>query len=271
MSTALRAGQWFGQTQIRRNVRDNTLTQLVHAQPRRVPPHTHERAYASLVLDGAYREHFGGHTIEYQPLTLAFHPPAFSHDDEIGNGGARFFAVEFDRDYLAMLSTEARPEAELLGGKPAWIALELYRHFLCGADELAAESLIAELFLESSRRRPQAERRRPAWLVKVEDRLNAEFQAPPTLVELAEDAGVHPVHLSRTFRAIRRESIAQALWRLKVQHAARRMRSRETALADIALEAGFADQSHFTRIFKRITGRTPVAYRRLMGNLAMGD
>ncbi len=265
MSTTLRAGQWFGQTQVRQQVCGNTLTQLAHTQPHKVPPHTHERAYVSLVLDGAYRERFAGRTIEYQPFTLAFHPPYFSHHDEIGAQRARFFAVEFDPTYMAMLSAEARPEIELQGGKAAWIAVELYGKFLHGMEPLGAEALITELFVEASRRKSQLERSAPHWLARVEERLRAEYVDPPTLIELAADAGVHPVHLSRTFRAFRRESIAHALWRLKAQHAVRKMRSGAATLADIALEAGFADQSHFTRIFKRITGLTPEACRRVIG------
>jgi AraC-like DNA-binding protein len=35
----------------------------------------------------------------------------------------------------------------------------------------------------------------------------------------------------------------------------------DTALADLAMRAGFADQSHLTRVFKQMTGCTPTAYR----------
>jgi AraC-like DNA-binding protein len=52
--------------------------------------------------------------------------------------------------------------------------------------------------------------------------------------------------------------------RLRLDWAARELVRSETSLAGVALEAGFADQSHFTRFFKRHTGLTPQAYRRAM-------
>ncbi len=40
---------------------------------------------------------------------------------------------------------------------------------------------------------------------------------------------------------------------------------KDQALAEISHSAGFSDQSHFTRFFKRQTGITPGAYRRMTG------
>jgi AraC-like DNA-binding protein len=38
----------------------------------------------------------------------------------------------------------------------------------------------------------------------------------------------------------------------------------EIDLAEVALAAGFADQSHFTRVFKNVTGITPGVYRQML-------
>jgi len=47
-----------------------------------------------------------------------------------------------------------------------------------------------------------------------------------------------------------------------------RLETGDEGISAIALRAGFADQSHFTRTFKRHTGLTPQAYRRTFGNLS---
>ncbi|HEY7818875.1 MAG TPA: helix-turn-helix transcriptional regulator [Vicinamibacteria bacterium] len=49
--------------------------------------------------------------------------------------------------------------------------------------------------------------------------------------------------------------------RLRVERACREILKGEQTLADIALEAGFADQAHFTRVFKRFLGVPPGAFR----------
>ncbi len=54
-------------------------------------------------------------------------------------------------------------------------------------------------------------------------------------------------------------------WRTgrRIDHAARLLRLTPLSLTDIAVECGFADQSHLTRVFGRMMGETPAAYRRL--------
>jgi AraC-like DNA-binding protein len=49
--------------------------------------------------------------------------------------------------------------------------------------------------------------------------------------------------------------------RLRLEHAKNALATSERAIADIALEAGFYDQSHFTAAFRRQFGMTPAEYR----------
>ncbi|HMB89928.1 MAG TPA: helix-turn-helix transcriptional regulator, partial [Rhodothermales bacterium] len=75
---------------------------------------------------------------------------------------------------------------------------------------------------------------------------------------------MHPVHLTRVFRTYYRVSIGTFLRRLRLDWAASQLATAPDSLADIALQAGFADQSHFTRAFKKYTGVTPGHYRRAL-------
>jgi AraC family transcriptional regulator len=49
---------------------------------------------------------------------------------------------------------------------------------------------------------------------------------------------------------------------LRVQHVCRALAQTDTALAKIAADAGFVDQSHLTRVFREALGTTPAKYRR---------
>jgi AraC family transcriptional regulator len=49
---------------------------------------------------------------------------------------------------------------------------------------------------------------------------------------------------------------------LRIEDACRRLATSDAPLVAIALDAGFADQSHFAKTFKRQTGMTPAEYRR---------
>ena len=84
---------------------------------------------------------------------------------------------------------------------------------------------------------------------------------PPSLGEIATEVGLHPSHLARTFRAHVGESIGEHGRRLRLEWAAERLVCSDEGLAEIAGRAGFSDQSHFTREFKRRFGVAPGRYR----------
>jgi len=70
-----------------------------------------------------------------------------------------------------------------------------------------------------------------------------------------------PVALARAFRRALGCSITCYRRRAQLRRAASLLSESRMALADVALETGFADQSHFCRIFKREIGVSPARYR----------
>ncbi len=124
------------------------------------------------------------------------------------------------------------------------------------------ESLLAEMLGHVARMQRENVDHPPAWLGRVVEKLRAEYSERLTLDELSVEAGVHPVHLSRVFRKFVREGIGERVHRLRIRAACEQMLTREMSMAEISLATGYADQSHFTRAFRRATGMTPVAFRR---------
>jgi AraC family transcriptional regulator len=80
--------------------------------------------------------------------------------------------------------------------------------------------------------------------------------------EVAAAVGMHPVHLAREFRRHFGCAPGEYIRRLRVEFACRRLASTDTPLIEVALSAGFADQSHFTRTFRRQMRMTPGEFRR---------
>lgn len=93
----------------------------------------------------------------------------------------------------------------------------------------------------------------------VRDYLKAHAADRVSLADLTRLAGCSAFHLARAFRS--RAGIAphQYQTQMRVAHARKLLRDGVPA-ADAALQAGFADQSHLSRHFKRIVGMTPGAY-----------
>jgi len=107
------------------------------------------------------------------------------------------------------------------------------------------------------------ERTAPPWLVTVVDYLHARATEEIEIEELARLAGVHPGHLTRVFRTRHGCSIGEYVRRLRIDRAAHELAESPRPIAAIAASLGFADQSHFSRVFARVTGLTPGRYRKL--------
>jgi AraC family transcriptional regulator len=117
---------------------------------------------------------------------------------------------------------------------------------------------------ELSRLPMLGERRRPRWLQTVEDAIEAAGADTPSVTDLAAIAGVHASHLLRTFRRYHGATVATYVRRRRIERARAEVAKGDRPLSMIALDAGFSDQSHFTRVFRQTFGETPARYARSM-------
>ena len=78
---------------------------------------------------------------------------------------------------------------------------------------------------------------------------------------LAREAGVSAFHFARLFKQSTGNSPHQYLLQRRLDRAKTMLRQAQMSLAEISASTGFADQSHFTKVFRRFTGVTPSEYR----------
>ena len=250
-----------------RRIAAGVLTELCQPERRRFPRHGHERPYLSFLFAGSYVERCGLSTLEHRPPTLAYHPSDLEHQDEVGESGGRLLVVEIDPAWVESLGGRlAAGGPRLLKGAAGWRAAWRLRRSLAAAasDPLETEELVLDLLAQIGRERSAAESGRPRWLAEVIDRLHAEYRRPLSVGEIAGEAGVHPSHLWRVFRRAEGCSPTAYVQRLRCREVFRALATPEEtrSLAELALAAGFADQSHCTRVFKRLFGAPPGAVRR---------
>lgn len=125
--------------------------------------------------------------------------------------------------------------------------------------------LVERRYLElfSLYRAPRA-LRTPAWLPRVRGNLESAWRAPISVASLACKVDRSPNHVTRAFRKRYGVSPVEYTHRRRVEWTAHAIATSRLPLSVIALEAGFTDQSHMTRIFSRYFGITPGAYRDAM-------
>jgi AraC-like DNA-binding protein len=143
--------------------------------------------------------------------------------------------------------------------------LELHRATERRASPFEIESALHELVAEIAEASPVARRRNPPPrrapdIRPALERLHDDVAAPVTLDELAALVGISRYALVRRFKAEVGQPPHSYHIALRVQRA-RRLIERGAMPVDAALAAGFTDQSHLTRHFRRL-GMTPAAYAR---------
>jgi AraC family transcriptional regulator len=220
-----------------------------------------------LLLEGAYTETYGWRSLDWRPLSVGFNPPEEPHASRIDVAGARFFIIELDLDWLERARSHAIPlvaSATFREGPLSWLGVRLYKEFRFPDEvsHLVAEAVVLEMMAEYARQLSPRCSKPPSWLRRADEFIRSRFAEPLTLAEIAEASGVHPVHLARVFRRHYRCTVGDYVRRLRVEFVASRLAVSDDPLSDIAAGAGFADQSHLTRTFKRYIGLTPSQFRR---------
>jgi AraC family transcriptional regulator len=220
------------------------------------------------VLAGSYIETFGSRSLTRQPSLLVFHPPQEFHAVDFLNNPVIVLNVQLDSKRLSYLSEHSialDDAATHRSNTIAWLGHKLHHEFrrMDSASALSIEGLVLEILAEASRnKRIVAERKYPEWLKEATDVLRDNFSESLVFEDVARIVGVHPVYLARIFREKNGCTMGEYVRQLRVEYACRQISATKTSLGEIALAAGFADQSHLNKTFKTLFGLTPSQYRR---------
>ena len=262
----LAAGRGFETRAARYEVDDFIIVDASMPPGLHAPLHVHERTYVTLMLRGGFDEQYGSRALSIRAGTMNFVPAGVPHRTQ--SHGACLVRMEFPDTVLAgvdelgpmlrqpesiadpaSVSVARRVVAEIRSGEPGW--------------RLVVQGLLMELLGQIVRLRTGAVTRTiPPWLRGVKDRLDSDCAARVSIAELASMASVHPVYLARRFRDSYGCSIGEYFRRRQLQAAEELLVSSQLDLREVALRCGFADQSHFSKAFRRSLGVSPGRYRR---------
>jgi AraC family transcriptional regulator len=101
----------------------------------------------------------------------------------------------------------------------------------------------------------------PSWTGRARELLHDRCSDSLQITEMAQQLGVHPVYFARTFRRVFRCTPGEYRTRCRLRDALALMQNAGIPLSEIALRAGFFDQSHFSTSFRKHFGMSPRAYR----------
>lgn len=269
MATMVADGQYYGALRELRRVAGLTLSETGYRPGMIVPDHVHDHALMVFVLRGGFVERSARQRRACEPGTLLFHPAAEPHAHEFYAAEARCFTVNLAGAWQDRMR-EHGPGAldhpiDAHASRATWLAEHLHREFTVAdsASALAIEGYTLAILGELARGAGTAQRgTAPSWLARAVDLLHARCLDSLDMSGIAGEVGVHPVHLARQFRRYHGCTMGEYVRRLRIEYACQQLARTDAALSSIAYVAGFADQGHFSRTFRALTGMTPGAYRR---------
>lgn len=232
-----------------------------------MPGHVHAYPQLSISLLGSLSERSRSRSVGVVPACAAFKPAGFYHEVDFGAAGALQVSIDFDSC-----------DEEILRGLDSWRVLRdeaartaarsLFSQVLEDEpDRGMIEAVVLDLtaLMTTGARWPRLGSP-PPWLLRAREAL---IETDLSTAQIAADAGVHRVHLARTF---------PAYFGLTMSDYRRRGRLCRSALA-LALDAGspsaaaakFADQSHLTRVMRRELNVTPGQFGRAVWNRSLAS
>jgi len=226
------------------------------------------------VLRGQGRVKLRGRTYDLQPGTLFSYGPGVRHDIE---AAGRDPMVKYFVDFSGPDAPPLLRTCQLAPGNISRVFLisevqtffdELIRSGIRGsrfAPDLCAGLLkcLALKIAESRSPLSGAGNLSFATFQTCQQHIQAHFLELKTLAQIARQCHVHRVYLCRLFQRYNHQSPYQYLMRLKMNHAAERLRVPGAMVKQVAEQVGFADPFHFSRAFKAMLGLSPKAFCQL--------
>jgi AraC family transcriptional regulator len=242
-----------------------TLKEIRHPAGVFIPRHSHANAHIGFILGGGFTETFTRKTLECRPLSVSYIAPDLPHTDDFRHG-VHCLVLEISPARRAELRDVVGLREPMFAnaGRAAWLALKMYKEGMGsdGASSLSIEAFAFEILAELAQLKTEsAKKKPPRWLRQARDLLHARLRENLTHNEVARDVGVHPVYLATLFRRHFRCTIGEYVRRLRIDFAASQIANSDRSLCEIGLDAGFSDQSHFSKVFKNHAGMTPGAFR----------
>ncbi len=231
--------------------------------------HQHERACFSLAIVGEFTERFQRQTLVSNRHAVLFRPAGAPHSDHYGSEDADDVLLEISNSWMQRLCQTDRLTFGVPAIRNAMENAQIVRRLVFemelsdGASPIAIEGLALQVASQFLRRTiDEHSEKPPRWLRQARDMIDASYTHAMTLELISESVGVHPVHLSKEFPRYFGHSVTDFIRLRRVEYAQRELRASNVPIGQVALQAGFADQSHFNKTFKRMTGLTPSTYRK---------
>jgi len=220
------------------------------------------------VQRGNYERSLGKRITQYRSGDLALLATDERHTDRYALGTNCLHMVipsDFETRLTRDFAGHGRAPIDPIHPINAAFSVALYREFKSPDRHsgFVIESLLLDLVSRELGIRAERSRLHPPWLRVLLESLDETSDQSWSLINIAQEIGVHPVYLCRAFSEHFGMTLGQYVRELRVLRGWQLLSlGHGGKIAEIANETGSSDESHFSRTFRRVYGTPPGRYRR---------
>jgi len=223
--------------------------------------HFHQNPHISLLLQGHHLEKRKGREYNRKPGDIIFCRAGERHQFLTAQS-ARNINIELDQDFLQQYEISENQIEQALNQLDVKLKILKMFHELSiqGKEmETSIQILLLDLLHREKKERSTSP---PPWFDSLIALMHESWMDTLSLEELSQQLGVHPVSISKYFTKFLGCTFMEYRRKLKVSKSLEFIKNSQLSITEIAYQAGFADQSHFSRSFKSMVGFTPKAFQK---------
>jgi AraC family transcriptional regulator len=240
----------------------------LHTGGTQLPRHSHDDPTLCFLLSGRFTEYSRNAATDCVTGTMKLMPAGELHWNQFIAPETRGVRVDISRKRFAdhrAINALLDEHRVITSDGPRSLMRRLIAELQVADDaaSMVVEGLLLELLGTLSREHAARGTDVPHWLQRADDIVRAHFATHISLARVANNVGVAPATLARSYRATYQVSIGERVRQLRLDQAARELIEGAEPISMIAANAGFYDQSHFTSAFRRRYAMTPARFRQL--------
>jgi AraC family transcriptional regulator len=224
--------------------------------------HYHENPQICFLFQGSDMERRDNLLYERKTGDVYFYHAGEKHGAISRQSVSKNTVIEFGKTFLRKHeASESQINKAVNNNLDAkFLILKMQQEMLIddSVSEPAIQTLLLNLINYSNH---SATKSPPKWVRLLDDLLNDRWNEQITLNELSIATATHPTTISKHFRKYFSCTLGEYLRKLKIDKSISLIKNSSMSLTEIALYCGFADQSHFIRNFKQLTGFLPKEFR----------
>ena len=262
MKLLMEPGDYFGTTSQKKQINNIILSETCYQGHQKIPNHYHRNFYICYVVKGQFSEVNQNRGIVCNSGDIVIHPANAEHSNEFHHHNGICFNIELTSANGPALIIPRDKTLKLSNPILTNCIKKTYGEFRF--DDTFSDMIIEGLVLETlGYVQRQSKYTTPYWLKKAKEIIHDQRDGL-SISYLSKELRMSPSHLCREFKKSFGLSIGEYIQHLRITEACKMLKASNAGLLEIALDTGFADQSHFTRTFKKLTGLTPGQYRSII-------